>query len=164
MRQQLTTALMAAAAWAGANAFAQTATNHFDDPFLRATSALPGCPEPAGPRYTPDQVREEAHSRAQHGTSCYYSGRCRLPNAYLYDKEIAPRAVQYLQRDERLADSSVWIVVQRRIVFLQGCVKSREQAQEIERSVGLIDDVMGVVNQLSEPGEGARYPLADTKK
>lgn len=152
--------LVAAAVFCGAGAFAQTATNPFDDPFLRATSALPGCPVPAGPLYTPEQVREEAHSRAQHGTSCYHSGRCRLPNAYLYDKEIAPRAVQYLQRDDRLADSSVWIVVQRRIVFLQGCVKSREQAGTMERSVGLIDDVMGVVNQLSAPGEAPRYPLA----
>ena len=155
--------LVAAAAFCGTSVFAQTATNHFDDPFLRATSALPGCPEPAGPRYTPEQVREEALSRAQHGTSCYHSGRCRLPNAYLSDKEIAPRAVQYLQRDERLADSSVWNVVQRRIVFLQGCVKSREQAETMERSVGLIDDVMGVVNQLSAPGEAPRYPLADRR-
>lgn len=159
---QTTRALLATTVVAGvAAAFAQTATNHFDDPFLRATSALPGCPEPAGPRYTPEQVREEAHSRAQHGTSCYHSGRCRLPNAYLYDKEIAPRAVQYLQRDDRLADSSVWITVQRRIVFLQGCVKTRGQAETMERSVGLIDDVMGVVNQLSAPGEAPKYPLAE---
>ena len=161
---QTTRMLVALAALSGVSAFAQTATNHFGDPFLRATSALPGCPEPAGPRYTPEQVRDEAHSRAQHGTSCYYSGRCRLPNAYLYDKEIAPRTVQYLQRDDRLADSSVWVVVQRRIVFLQGCVKSREQAETMERSVGLIDDVMGVVNQLSAPGEAPRYPLATAGK
>ena len=161
---QTTRTLLAAVAFSGAiGTFAQTATNHFDDPFLRATSALPGCPVPAGPLYTPEQVRDEAHSRAQHGTSCYHSGRCRLPNAYLYDKEIAPRAVQYLQRDERLADSSVWIVVQRRIVFLQGCVKSREQAETMERSVGLIDDVMGVVNQLSAPGEAPKYPLAEKR-
>ena len=163
MLQQSIRALTAAAAFAATAAFAQTATNHFDDPFLRATSALPGCPVPAGPLYTPEQVRDEAHSRAQHGTSCYHSGRCRLPNAYLYDKEIAPRAVQYLQRDERLADSSVWIVVQRRIVFLQGCVKSREQAETMERSVGLIDDVMGVVNQLSAPDEAPKYPLGEKR-
>lgn len=155
--------LVVAAGLTATAAFAQTATNAFGDPFLRATSALPGCPEPAGPRYTPEQVREEAHSRAQHGTSCYHSGRCRLPNAYLYDKEIAPRAVRYLQRDDRLADSSVWITVQRRIVVLQGCVKTREQAQAMERSVGLIDDVMGVVNELSAPGEAPKYPLAEKR-
>ena len=143
-------ALLAAAACTPA--LAQQATNAFDDPILQATSAIANCPVPAGPRYTPEQVREEAHVRAQSGTSCYQSGRCRLPNAYLYDKEIAPRAVQYLQRDQRLADSSVWILVRQRHVFLQGCVRSQEQAETMERSVGLIDDVVGVVAQLSAPG------------
>jgi hypothetical protein len=160
MPQPSIRALAVATVFAGASALAQTATNHFDDPFLRATSALPGCPTPAGPLFTPEQVREEAHVRAQAGTSCFHSGRCRLPNAYLYDKEIAPRTVQYLQRDDRLADSSVWILVQRRIVYLQGCARSREQAQVMERSVGLIDDVAGVVDQLSTPGEAPKYPLA----
>lgn len=148
------------AAVACAPVLAQQATNAFDDPFLRATSAIANCPVPAGPLYTPEQVRAEAHVRAQSGTSCYYSGRCRLPNAYLYDKEIAPRAVQYLQRDERLADSSVWVLVRQRHVYLQGCVRSKEQAQTMERSVGLIDDVVGVVPQLSAPGEAPKYPLA----
>jgi hypothetical protein len=143
-----------------APALAQQATNAFDDPFLQATSALPNCPTPAGPLYTPEQVREEAHVRAQSGTSCYYSARCRLPNAFLYDKEIAPRAVQFLQRDDRLATSSVWIMVRQRHVFLLGCAASREQSEAMERSVGLIDDVTGVVNMLSLPGQAARYPLA----
>ena len=138
---------------------AQQATNAFDDPFLQATSALPNCPTPAGPMYTPEQVREEAHVRAQSGTSCYYSGRCRLPNAFLYDKEIAPRAVQFLQRDERLATSSVWVMVRQRHVFLLGCAASKEQSEAMERSVGLIDDVTGVVNWLSLPGERPKYPL-----
>jgi BON domain len=153
-------ALAAAAVLTAAGANAQTATNHFDDPFLRATSALPNCPAPAGPLYTPEQVREEAHVRSQAGTSCFTSGRCRLPNAYLYDKEIAPRAVQYLQRDDRFTNSSVWVIVQRRIVYLLGCAQSREQAATMEQSVALIDDVAGVVNWLSAPGEAPKYPLA----
>ena len=151
------TAILAAAC---AGAAAQTATNHFDDPFLRATSAIPNCPVPEGPLYTQEQVRDQAHVRAQAGTSCFTSGRCRLPNAYLYDKEIAPRAVQYLQRDDRFATSSVWIVVQRRIVYLLGCAQSREQAATMEQSTALIDDVAGVVNWLSAPGEAPKYPLA----
>jgi len=146
-----------------APAMAQQATNAFDDPFLQATSALPNCPAPAGPLYTPGQVREEAHVRAQSGTSCYYSGRCRLPNAFLYDKEIAPRAVQFLQRDERLATSSVWVMVRQRHVFLLGCAASKEQSETMERSVGLIDDVTSVVNWLSLPGERPRYPLAPSR-
>ena len=41
-------------------------------------------------------MRKEAHVRAQHGGSCYRSGRCRLPNSYLYDKEIIPRVRQFI--------------------------------------------------------------------
>lgn len=152
--------VLLAASLAGAPAFAQQATNAFGDPFLQATSAIADCPTPAGPLYTPEEVRAEAHVRAQHGTSCYRSGRCRLPNSYLYDREIAPRVVQYLRQDERFAHSSVWVMGRQRLVFLLGCAASKEQAAEMERSVGLVDDVMGVVNGLSLPGETPRYPLA----
>ncbi|MDB5955141.1 BON domain-containing protein [Ramlibacter sp.] len=140
---------------------AQERRNAFDDPFLPVTSALPGCPVPRGPGYTEAEVREEAHVRAQHGTSCYLSGRCRLPNSYLYDKEIIPRVQQYIRRDGRFGDTSVWVVGERRIVKLMGCVKTKEQAAEMERTVLLIDDVMGVVNQLMVGTTGQpKYPLA----
>lgn len=157
-------AAMAAMACAAAGAFAQAATNHFGDPFLQATSALANCPAPAGPLYTPEQVRDEAHVRAQAGTSCFQSGRCRLPNAFLYDREIAPRAVHYLRQDPRFEGSSVWVVVQRRIVYLLGCATSREQAATMEQSAALIDDVAGVVNLLAPPGEAPKYPLAQPQR
>jgi osmotically-inducible protein OsmY len=126
----------------------QERRNAFDDPFLQVTSALPGCPVPAPPGFTEEEVRNEAHVRSQHGGSCYRAGRCRLPNSYLYDKEIIPRVKQYLLQDGRFADTSVWVLGERRIVTLMGCVKTRQQAEEIERSVMLIDDVMNVVNYL----------------
>jgi len=152
-----------AATLASAPALAQQATNAFNDPFLQATSAIANCPVPAGPLYTPEEVRAEAHVRAQHGTSCYRSGRCRLPNSYLYDNEIAPRAAQYLRQDERFATSSVWVMGRQRLVFLLGCAASKEQAADMERSVGLVDDVAGVINWLSVPGEPPRYPLAPAR-
>ena len=68
--------------------------------------------------------------------------------------------MQYLRYDPRFADSSVWVMVRRRIVYLLGCASSREQAATMEQSVALVDDVMGVVNQLSAPGEAPKYPLA----
>ena len=67
--------------------------NWFDDPFVQATSGLPGCPVPDPPLLTEAERQHEEHWRAERGTSCYRSGRCRLPNAYLYDKEIVPRVV-----------------------------------------------------------------------
>jgi hypothetical protein len=80
-----------------AAAQAQERKNAFGDPFLQVTQALPGCPAPRPPGFTTEEVRKEAHVRAQHGTSCYRDGRCRLPNSYLYDKEIIPR-VQHAGR------------------------------------------------------------------
>jgi osmotically-inducible protein OsmY len=55
---------------------------------------------------------------------------------------------QYLRMDGRFDDSSVWILRQRRLVTLIGCVKTKEQAEQMEKAVLLVDDVMGVVNFL----------------
>ena len=140
---------------------AQPRRNVFDDPFLQVTSAIPGCPVPRPTGYTEDEIRAEEHARAQHGTSCYASGRCRLPNSYLYDKEIIPRVQRYIRRDGRFGDTSVWVLGQRRIVTLMGCVKSTEQARQMEETVKLVDDVMLVVNELMVgTGEKPRYETA----
>ena len=161
MKMKLRVLLVSASLLAAA-ANAQERRNAFDDPFLQVTSAIAGCPVPRPPGYTEEEVRKEAHVRAQHGTSCYYSGRCRLPNSYQYDKEIIPRVQQYIRRDGRFDDTTVWVLGERRIVTLMGCVKTPEQSQQMERSVLLVDDVMGVVNYLMVGTEAApRYPLAE---
>lgn len=154
-------AVLFAAAITAAAASAQERRNAFDDPFLPVTSGLPGCPVPRGPGFTGEEVRKEAHVRAQHGNSCYRSGRCRLPNSYLYDREIIPRVQQYLRLDGRFGDTSVWILGERRLVTLMGCVKSAQQKEEMERAVLLVDDVLGVVNQLMVgTAERPAYPVA----
>jgi hypothetical protein len=122
--------------------------NPFDDPFTVVTSGLPGCPRAEAPLFTEEQIRSEAHDRAQRGTSCWLAGRCRLHNAYLYDKEIVPRVVKAVQADGRYGDTSVWALGQRRWVWLKGCVAKAEQREGLERLVRLIDDVEGVVNEL----------------
>jgi osmotically-inducible protein OsmY len=120
----------------------------FDDPFVRATAGQPACPEPEPPVLTEAQMRAEAHSRAERGTSCFQSGRCRLPNAYLYDKEIVPRVVKAITADGRFRDTSVWIEGQRRWVWLKGCVARVEQKELLEHLVRQIDDVEAVIVQL----------------
>ncbi|WP_411880277.1 BON domain-containing protein [Polaromonas sp. YR568] len=132
-------------------------TNAFNDPFLQVTSAIARCPVPEGPLYTGQEVRDVAHVRAQHGGSCYRVGRCRLPNSYLYDAEIIPRVLRYIQLDGRFDDTSVWIQGERRLVFLKGCVRTREQSEALEKAVWLVDDVMGVVNYLRVGDEPLRY-------
>jgi hypothetical protein len=153
------TALLLSALLLASAANAQQRRNAFDDPFLQVTSAMPGCPVPRPPGYTEDEVRKEEHVRAQHGTSCYYSGRCRLPNSYLYDKEIIPRVKQYIQRDGRFDDTSVWVLGERRLVTLMGCVQTPAQAEAMEKAVQQVDDVMGVINLLSVGTKATpRYP------
>ena len=146
---------------AALGAQAQERKNWFNDPFAQVTSGFPNCPVPREPGITKEEMAELAHIRAQHGTSCHLSGRCRLANSYLYDKEIIPRAVQYIRLDGRFGDTSVWVLGERRLVTLMGCVKTRQQKEEMERTVRQVDDVMGVVNQLMVgTGEKPKYPLA----
>lgn len=129
--------------------------NPFDDPFAIVTSGLSACPRAETPLYTEEQIRSEAHDRSQRGTSCWLAGRCRLHNAYLYDKEIVPRVVKAVQADGRYADTSVWALGQRRWVWLKGCVTRPQQRDALEQLVRQIDDVEGVVNELMVGTSGA---------
>jgi hypothetical protein len=140
--------LLAGAAHAQAASAPAERRNWFDDPFIAATHGLPGCPIPDPPLLTEAEMQHETHWRAERGTSCYRSGRCRLPNAYLYDKEIVPRVVKAIAAAGTFEDTSVWVEGQRRWVWLKGCVSTPEQAAELERMVRLIDDVEAVIPQL----------------
>ena len=147
------TALLLALLATTSMALAQAASaperrNWFDDPFVAATRGLPGCPVPDAPLMTEAEMQHETHWRAERGTSCYRSGRCRLPNAYLYDREIVPRVVKAIDAAGTFADTSVWVEGQRRWVWLKGCVSTPEQAAELERMVRLVDDVEAVIPQL----------------
>lgn len=136
--------------------------NFFGDPFVQVTRGLPRCPVPAGPLYTAQEIREQEHIRSQKGVSCHLAGRCRLPNAYLYDQEIIPRVVIAVHADGRFEDTSIWALGQRRLVYLKGCVRTGQQALDLQALVGRIDDVEGVVNQLMT-GTDAQppYDVAD---
>jgi len=138
---------LCALAWL-APAQAQERQNYFNDPFLQVTAAIAACPVPQPPAMTEQELREAAHVRAQHGGSCYRAGRCRLPDSYQYDQDIIPRVQLYLRQDGRFNDTSLWVLGERRLVTLKGCVQSQEQALAMERAVLLVDDVMGVINQL----------------
>ncbi len=129
---------------------AQDAPRHYyDDPFLQVTTALPQCAPQEPSKITQAQMQAEAHYRTERGTSCYQSGRCRLPNAYLYDREIIPRVQKALLADGGFADTSIAVEGQRRWVWLKGCVRNAEQSTAAERLVRSIDDVEAVINQLT---------------
>ena len=143
--------ILAALLFAAAPALGATddeRSNVYGDPFVQATSGLAACPVPEGPMLSAQEARAESHWRAERGTSCYRSGRCRLPNSYLYDRELVPRVQRFIERTPRFADTSVWIVGQRRWIYLQGCVRDARQSADLESAVRGIDDVEAVVNQL----------------
>ncbi|NMM91917.1 transporter [Rhodococcus sp. SRB_17] len=129
-------------------AVAQERRNYFNDPFMQLTLAIAQCPVPPGPEVSLSEMQAQAHGRAERGTSCFRAGRCRLPNAYLYDAEIMERVQKAVQVDGRFADTSVWALGQRRWVWLRGCMRSPEQAQALEQLVRGLDDVEAVVNEL----------------
>lgn len=149
-----------------------TRRNVFDDPFVQLTSAIPPsvCPAPPGPLLTEAQAKAQAHGRIERGTSCFQSGRCRLPNAYLYDKEIMLRVQKAVAADGRFdATTSVWALGQRRWIWLQGCVRSAQDAAALEALVKQLDDVEAVFNELQVvPGgpsstDGGSAPASSVK-
>ncbi len=129
-------------------ACAQERANYFNDPFVKITNGIAGCTVPEAPPLTRDEVRVQSHLRSERGTRCYLSGRCRLPNSYLYDQEIISRVKKAIDADGRFADTSVWAEGQRRWVTLKGCVRSKSEAKALVQLVASIDDVEKVVNEL----------------
>jgi hypothetical protein len=133
--------------------------NPFGDPFAQATSSR-ACPAPLGPAYSEAERRVEAHSRAERGTTCWLAGLCAEPNAYRYDAANAAAAVAALRGDAALAGSAIWVTAQRRFIYLEGCVASRDQALRAEAVVKTLPDVERVIPALATPGERLPYAVA----
>lgn len=130
-------------------AAAQQRRNWFDDPFFQVSSGLPACAAPLGPMLTDDEQRREAHYRVERGTSCWLAGKCSDSNSYRYDKRLADPVAAALKAVPGIERSSVWVTIQRRWVFLEGCVASAEQAAQLERAARAVPDVEAVVPALS---------------
>jgi hypothetical protein len=144
------------------------ARNWANDPFLQLRADDPACPEPRGPRMTAIEWRAEAHWRIETGTSCWLAGRCADANAYRYDAALAQALFPRLQALPELAGSSVWAYLQRRILFVQGCVADRAQAQAVEaalnRAAAAVPELTMVVPALRVAGdEGTPYRRLDPR-
>ena len=133
--------------------------NPFNDPFVQATRGQP-CPPPRGPAYTEAQRNQEAHYRVERGTSCWLAGTCSEPNAYRYDARIADAVVAGLRADATLSGTSIWVIAERRFIYLQGCVADAAQAARAEAVAKAVPDVQIVIPSLAQPGEKPRYRVA----
>jgi hypothetical protein len=128
--------------------------NWFDDPFAQATHGLKGCPVPDGPEMTEAEMRVESHARAERGTRCWLEKKCDSPSAYKYDQPINENATTRLAGDPRFKDSTVWVRTLRAFVFLQGCVRSEKQKQEIIGAVTALPRVERVLDEMQVGTKG----------
>lgn len=123
--------------------------NRFGDPFEPLSADIAGCAEPLGPRISAAEARLQAHHRAERGTTCWLSGECSEPNAYRYDARIA--AVPALH------PSSLWLTVQGRVVYLEGCVAAADQGAALEAAARAVPDVQQAL-AIVAIGSAARPP------
>jgi hypothetical protein len=116
--------------------------NWFGDPFFQLTREIASCPEPLGPYMSEAEALRYSHHRAERGTRCYQEKRCRLPSAYDYDREIAA-SIQRDFAEKRLAlpRSTLWVLVQGRRVWIQGCVASGYRPGTLSAKLKRIPDV-----------------------
>ncbi|MEM5460830.1 BON domain-containing protein [Paraburkholderia phytofirmans] len=138
--------------------------NRGNDPFLRISSAIRDCPEPAGPRITKAEWMRESHHRIEHGNHCWLEGRCRLPNAFEYDNEIADttqRRLKWLTGTlPEWQQSSLWITVWQRWILVQGCVGAGFPRDKFFSALREIPDAERVINETtSHPEQKLPYTV-----
>jgi hypothetical protein len=138
-------------------AAAEEPRNWFDDPFLQVSAAVPECPPPAGPFITEAERRIQSHHRAERGTTCWLAGRCDRPNFYAYDADIGRALEAAWRRAPAVADSTLWITVQGRTVFIEGCVRDPAAASTLEAYARAIPEVQQAI-AIVYAGPPARAP------
>lgn len=127
--------------------------NRFADPFFQVSAALPNCPEPVGPRITVQEQRVQAHHRAERGTTCWLQGQCERPNAYEYDQVIAEALLKRWASEAPEAQSSLWVTVQGRTVYFEGCVLKPEAVARLESFARSLPHVLQAVAMVSTPAQ-----------
>jgi hypothetical protein len=117
------------------------------DPFEQATAGFAACPVVPPPTLTLQQMRTQAHERAERGTSCCLAGTCECGGAYKRDPEINARVAAAIRDNARFRDASIWVTTMRKFVTLQGCVRTTVQKRALERLVRRQPDVALVWNE-----------------
>jgi hypothetical protein len=125
--------------------------NRGGDPFMPISSAIAGCPAPLGPFETLQEWNDEAHYRIERGNSCWIAGRCRLSNSYLYDKEIAESVMRRLASlnasTQWREKTSLWLTLQRRFIYVDGCVARDFDRARFISGLGETADVDKVIDR-----------------
>jgi len=140
---------------ATATATADTARkNWYNDPFFALSNSIAACPQPLGPLMTKAEAEDDAHYRVERGTTCWLAHKCTKPNSYLYDPDIAAAIRRQLQGDALFAGTSIWITVQRRFVYAEGCAGAGFDSAALERRLAAIPDVEQVFVRVRSDSRG----------
>lgn len=148
--------LLAAFALASMGAKADELRNWFNDPFFVITAALPDCPEPAGPRVSEKERLGQSHRRAEKGTTCWLANdaECERANAFSYDQDIASAILAAVNAEKPFPHSSLWVTVQGRVVYVEGCVLQESQAAAIEAFIRRLPHVQQVFATVTSDPKG----------
>ena len=132
--------------------------NRGNDPFFSISQALAHCPEPLGPKETESEWRGESHWRVERGNSCWWEGRCRLSNGYLYDKEITEAVKRRLANVQPATHwkekTTLWLMLQRRFVYVQGCVAPGFDKKAFLAELAKTADVERVIDEMMDDPAG----------
>ncbi|MFT4506030.1 hypothetical protein [Caballeronia sp. 15711] len=153
------------ALFAGANQAAIASgprINHGNDPFFQISTAIAHCPVPLGPLQTNEEWLDDAHYRVERGNSCWVEGRCRLSNAYKYDGEIAETVQRRLNAINATLhwheNSTLWLTLQRRFIYVQGCVSKDFDTAKFLSELAQTADVDQVIDDSTSSPYNAPLP------
>ncbi|MBN3780127.1 BON domain-containing protein [Burkholderia sp. Ac-20345] len=124
--------------------------NWYNDPFIALSRDVAECPLPLGPWMTRAEMTDDAHYRAERGTTCWLAHRCTKPNSYMYDAPIADVVKAHFAGSDRLHGTSLWITVQRRFIYVEGCADTAFDRQALQRELEALPDVEQVFVRITD--------------
>ena len=128
--------------------------NWYNDPFFTLSHAIADCPVPLGPMMTHAQMEDDAHYRVERGTTCWLAHKCTKPNSYLYDADIASAIHARFTNPHAFDGTSVWITVQRRFVYAEGCAPASFDRHALQQQLEAIPDVEQVFMRIAASTHG----------
>jgi hypothetical protein len=149
------TACSAVHAQEAASAPSTELRNWYNDPFFTLSNSVRGCPVPLGPLTNRAQMEDDAHYRVERGTTCWLAHKCTKPNSYMYDADIAAAIRARFDDPHRFDGTSVWITVQRRFVYAEGCAPASFDTATLQKQLEAIPDVEQVFIRISPTVSGA---------
>lgn len=138
---------------------AEELRNWFNDPFFQVRAAIAGCPAPAGPFTDRKGFLAQSHRRAEKGTTAWLAGEAQRPKAYAYDEEIASALKAAFRDATDFGQSTLWVTVQGRVVYVEGCLPAGARPADLEAFVRRTANVQQAIAAV-RLGPAGRVPYA----